>query len=103
MTNAKVQYDTIEPDVPRATCVEVAAEELCLQGLAVGRGQGERRGALGNAGWTVHIGTAEHQAQRLQHVTALHIDTQRLGAARERDIERGQRGVCVREAEELDS
>ena len=96
LTDTKVEYDTEERDVPRATCVEVVAEELGLQGLAVSRGQGKRRGAVGNAGRTVHIGTAEHQAQCLQDVTALHIDTQRLGAGR------GERHREERESETVD-
>ena len=54
------------------------AEELGLQRLRVGLGQGQGGGAVGQVRGAVHIGTAEHQAQSLQNITALHVDAQRL-------------------------
>lgn len=60
------------------TCVAVLREELHLQVLSVVLGQNDRRGQLGVAGVTAHIGAAEHQRQRLAHIARLNVNAQRL-------------------------
>lgn len=78
---------SLQTQTDRPTCVEVVADQFCLEGLRVGHGQRRWRVPSGHSSGAVHICPTEDQAQGFQQVTALHVYAQSL--------QRERNGHCI--------